>query len=181
MFDKPLPLFLLVLLASMLGSFLANVGFPREVVVPAAQLTRVAVTEPKVQMAQIAEPVTPELRPQANRALQALLRADISAALPAAKLSIAEYYMSVGSWPRENAQAGLPAPEHYQGRALTSLTVRGNALELRFASPEHGLQQALVSFFGEATPELAMGIRWSCSSADLPDIAEIADECRYTR
>lgn len=182
MFDKPLPLFLLVVLASMLGSFLANIGFPRKVEAPSSTtVTQVAVAEPNAQVPQIAEQVPPAPKPPSNRELHAMLRSDISAALPAAKLSLTEYYMSQGSWPLNNAQVGLPAPEHYQGRALTSLTVRGNALELRFASPEHGLKYALVSFIGEPTPELAMGIRWACHSADLPDIAEIADECRYSR
>jgi type IV pilus assembly protein PilA len=44
---------------------------------------------------------------------------------------IQEYYAHTGRFPKDNAEAGLPAPEHLRGKTVESITVRNGAFDIR--------------------------------------------------
>ncbi len=44
---------------------------------------------------------------------------------------IQEFYDHTGRFPRDNAEAGLPAPEHLRGKTVESITVRNGAFDIR--------------------------------------------------
>lgn len=44
---------------------------------------------------------------------------------------IQEYYEHTGRLPKDNAEAGLPAPGHLRGKTVESITVRNGAFDIR--------------------------------------------------
>jgi type IV pilus assembly protein PilA len=44
---------------------------------------------------------------------------------------IQEFYDHTGRFPKDNAEAGLPAPESIRGKTVESITVRNGALDIR--------------------------------------------------
>lgn len=58
-----------------------------------------------------------------------------------AQLAVAEYYDRWGRLPRDNAAAGLAAPEMHQGRIVRSVSVSDGMIEVRFRPAEVGAGQ----------------------------------------
>lgn len=49
-----------------------------------------------------------------------------------AKKDIIEFYEHTGFFPKDNSEAGLPAPEKIKGKYVESLTVSNGAVDVRF-------------------------------------------------
>jgi hypothetical protein len=103
---------------------------------------------------------------------------DFVRATSTAKTAMAEHYLSMGAWPPSNKEAGLPSPEAYRGNSLVRLDVSGPDIVLTFDA-RSGVDGGKIVLTGTATPELAMGIEWKCTSPNMPDIATILRDCVY--
>lgn len=119
--------------------------------------------------------VSSNLSPQ-----QQVIHDDTIQAMNAVKTSLHEYYANTASWPASNALAGLPAPDAFRGKSLERLDVSGSTLKLTFDA-KSGVDGGQVIFTGEATPQLVMGIKWTCESPSFPDIAAAIPDCSYRR
>lgn len=106
-------------------------------------------------------------------------RARVSEALylmSSAKTSVTEYRLSQGTWPADNQDAGLAAPQSIQGANVRAITVTGSLISavLRSNAVPGGhvvnLKGALV---GDS-------MRWDCSSAAGTTVNPIflPPECR---
>ncbi|UXI68749.1 pilin [Tahibacter amnicola] len=109
-----------------------------------------------------------------------VLESDFRRAADPARVALAEFYFSHGTWPSSNAQAGLPEPSLYRGESLRTLAVSGSTITLTFDG-RSGVDGGQIILRGETTPELAMGIHWECISPNLPDIATALPHCVHRR
>jgi type IV pilus assembly protein PilA len=88
--------------------------------------------------------------------------------------AVAAYYDRWGSLPRDNAAAGLFAPETYRGTGLRSVAVRDGVIRIQFDEklfPAHG-----VLLLRPAWPkERPTGsLVWVCQLAEVPPGFEVA-------
>jgi len=109
-----------------------------------------------------------------------MLQSDFQRAANGAKTAVAEFYASRGSWPTKNEDAGLPTSETYRGESLRKLEVNGPTITLTFDA-RSGVDGGQVILTGEATPNFAMGINWTCISPNISDIAAIFPACKYRK
>ena len=109
-----------------------------------------------------------------------MLESDFQRAANGAKTSVAEFYANRGAWPTKNDDAGLPTPESYRGESLRKLEVNGNTITLTFDA-RSGVDGGQVILTGEATPNFAMGINWTCVSPNITDIATVFPTCKYAK
>jgi hypothetical protein len=113
-------------------------------------------------------------------AQQQVIHDDATRAMSAVSIAIHEYYSNTAAWPPSNELAGLPPPEAFRGKSLTRLDVSGPILTLTFDA-KSGVDGGRVVYTGQATPQLVMGIQWTCVSPSFPDIATTIPDCTYTR
>jgi len=109
-----------------------------------------------------------------------MVQSDFQRAAGSAKTAVAEYYASRGDWPTTNEDAGLPTPDTYRGESLRSLLVEGPRIILTFDA-RSGVDGGKIILTGEATPNLAMGINWTCASPNVADIAAILPHCKHSQ
>jgi hypothetical protein len=109
-----------------------------------------------------------------------MLQSDFQRAADGAKTAMAEFYANRGSWPAKNEDAGLPPPDTYRGESLRRLEVNGATMTLTFDA-RSGIDGGLLILTGEATPNFAMGINWTCTSPNIADIATIFPNCRFSK
>lgn len=66
-----------------------------------------------------------------------------------AKKDIIEFYQYTGIFPKDNVEAGLPAPENIKGKYVKSLTVSNGAVDIRFYQdyiPGNGTGGEVITF-----------------------------------
>jgi hypothetical protein len=114
----------------------------------------------------------------ANQNRLRMIRSDYARAADPARTAVAEYYTNSGSWPPDNEKVGLPAPGAYKGESLKSLEVKDNKITLTFDG-HSGPDGSTIVLTGEATPNLSMGIKWTCTSPNISDIKTIFPTCSY--
>ena len=68
------------------------------------------------------------LNAQADEMQQRELANDALSRASMFKVALSEYYVSIGKWPKDQAAAGLAAPESYAGGAVSSISVAGNGI-----------------------------------------------------
>jgi type IV pilus assembly protein PilA len=107
-----------------------------------------------------------------------MLQSDFQRAADGAKTAVAEFYANSGHWPAKNEDAGLPTPDTYRGESLRRLDVNGPVITLTFDA-RSGIDGGKIVLAGEATPNFAMGINWTCASPNIIDIATIFPTCEY--
>lgn len=108
-----------------------------------------------------------------------LMRDDFIKAASSIKVAVAEFYVSRGRMPSDNAEAGLPAPDAYRGETLKSATVRGDgAIELVFDA-RSGREDGMVRLVADTTHADAMGVQWTCETSDYPKISRMLANCTY--
>lgn len=107
-----------------------------------------------------------------------MLQGDFQRAAGPVETAAATYYASHGTWPANNAEAGLPAPETYRGESLLRLELMGPIINLTFDA-KSGMEGGRITLNGEPTPKMAMGINWGCIS-NIADIAAIIPNCKQT-
>ncbi|MBN8482842.1 MAG: pilin [Xanthomonadales bacterium] len=110
-----------------------------------------------------------------QRAIEAV-RGDVVAA-SAARVAVAEYYMSNLRTPATNAEAGLPESAKYRGASLRSLSVgEGGRLVLTFDAVS-GRDGGTIEFVPDLGGVEAMGMQWHCTTRDYPWIARALPSC----
>jgi hypothetical protein len=107
-----------------------------------------------------------------------MIRTDYARASDPARTAVAEYYANSGTWPPNNEKVGLPAPNAYKGETLKSLDVKDNTITMTFDN-HSGPDGGKILLTGEATPNLSMGIKWTCTSPNITDISTIFPTCKY--
>jgi hypothetical protein len=123
---------------------------------------------------------TPLDRTAAFDRQRALMAEDFAKAAGSMKVAIAEYYMSMGKMPGNNAQAGVPAPGEYRGRTLQSATIRdGGTIELVFDA-NSGKAGGRIRLIPDVAHTDAMGVQWRCESPDYPLVRRIIPTCDYS-
>jgi len=108
------------------------------------------------------------------------MRQDLMAAA-GMKTAVAEYYVSMGKMPKDNAEAGLPAPDEYRGQTLRSATVSPDgSIDFEF-DENSGKDGGHVRLVADLAHVGAMGVQWHCESADYSDIANALPNCAYVQ
>lgn len=106
------------------------------------------------------------------------IREDLQA-VAGMRVAIVEYYLTNGRMPAQQADAGLPAPERYRGRTLTSATMTADgSIDLMFDAAS-GVDGGRIRFVADTTRAEAMGVRWRCETADYPQIKRVSPLCEY--
>jgi hypothetical protein len=116
----------------------------------------------------------------ASQERKKMLQSDFQRAADGAKTAAAEYYANRGDWPSKNEDAGLPAPDAYRGESLQKLELSGPTITLTFDA-RSGVDGGKIILTGEATPNFAMGINWTCTSPNIADIATVFPICKYAK
>jgi type IV pilus assembly protein PilA len=70
--------------------------------------------------------------PQFSEYRKRAYRTEAYSLFEGAKKNITEFYEYRGIFPKDNAEAGLPAPENIKGKYVGSLTVSNGAVDVRF-------------------------------------------------
>jgi hypothetical protein len=98
-----------------------------------------------------------------------------------AKAAVAEYYLTTGEMPGDNAQLGLGAADTWRGTSLRSLQIAEGGRILLAFDETSGVNDGVI----ELTPDLAdnesMGVQWQCATHDFPHIARVwpGSGCAY--
>jgi len=103
------------------------------------------------------------------------VRAQVSEGLAMAglaKVAVAEHYMSLGRFPIDNAEAGLPAPDLLIGNYVSGIRVEDGAIHIAFGNrADNAIRDRLLSLrpaFPTADPS-AGHISWWCGYAPAID------------
>ena len=107
------------------------------------------------------------------------MREDFAKAAGSIKVSVAEFYISRGKMPADNAEAGLFEPGAYRGKTLQSATVHSDGTIDFVFDARSGREGGVVRLVPDLSHP-AMGVQWDCESADYPSIAQLLPDCRYT-
>jgi hypothetical protein len=106
------------------------------------------------------------------------IREDLQA-VAGMRVAIVEYYLTHGKMPARQADAGLPAPDHYRGRTLKSATVSPDgSIDLVFDAAS-GVDGGRIRFVADTSRADAMGVRWRCETADYPQVKRVSPLCEY--
>jgi len=86
------------------------------------------------------------------------------------KPSIRDYYRDRGVFPTDNADAGVPAPEHLLGQYVTGVDVVDGAVNVQFGSKAHsqlaGSTLSIRPIYVTANP--TSPIAWNCGYSSPP-------------
>jgi type IV pilus assembly protein PilA len=108
-----------------------------------------------------------------------LVRAQVSEGLTLAtraKTSVSEYYMERGSWPGNNAEAGLADKHDIIGSYTEHMSVDANVIEIKFG---YDASLAIFSEKIELTATTRAGsVEWTCASAGNIKPSHLPSVCR---
>lgn len=99
-----------------------------------------------------------------------------------AKTSIAEYFSNKGTYPTDNASAGLAAPGSIQGKYVDTVTVNTGIITAHFASTAP--QRANTAIDGDTLQFSPVGtatagsIKWTCLTASTVPPKYLPTVCR---
>ncbi len=98
------------------------------------------------------------------------------------KLSINEYYKDRGSFPVDNAQAGVPKPEHMIGNHVTQVEVVDGAMHVTFGNYVHGTLKGQIMSIRPiyVTESPTSPISWVCGHREPPPGMSASGEDRTT-
>jgi len=107
------------------------------------------------------------------------IRAQISEGLALSarsKSAVSAYYMENGTWPSNNAEAGLADPHDIIGKYTEHMSINDNVIEIKYAHDSHN------AIFGEKIELTAVdnagSIAWSCASAGTISTNYLPAACR---
>ena len=94
-----------------------------------------------------------------------------------AKVGVSEYFASSGSWPANNAQAGLRSATDIAGNGVTSVTVMptGGQIEILYGSKAGRASGFKIIL--EPQGVIHSAVSWSCTGGDVPTELR-PSECR---
>lgn len=99
-----------------------------------------------------------------------LIRSQVSEGLTmasAAKAGVSEYYANYGSWPADNADAGLGSANTIEGKYVDQLTVAGGGITVQYGNDANAKIKTktmglLPGYSGNGD------VVWACGSATFP-------------
>ncbi len=92
------------------------------------------------------------------------------------KVAMAEFYMAYLKWPASNQEAAIPAPESFKSKGITSIAVQPNGkIRLNLVNPQGKQEQLWLN----GSVNAATQVLWKCTTADIPDIAQLIPACSY--
>jgi type IV pilus assembly protein PilA len=99
-----------------------------------------------------------------------LIRSQVSEGLvmaSAAKASVSEYYANNGSWPANNADAGLGSAANIQGKYVSAITVQGGGITIDYGNE---VNQTIDTARVGLTPGASLNgdVIWRCGDGDDP-------------
>ena len=92
----------------------------------------------------------------------------------ASKLAVAETYSSKGSFPANNASAGVPAAGSITGKYVTSVTITNGLISSLYSNAEQKLSGNTLLLSPTTT---AGSVRWRCKSTTVSP-KYLPSECR---
>ena len=108
-----------------------------------------------------------------------IIRTQISEGLTlatAAKSTVSEYYMERGSWPDNNAEAGLADKHDIKGSYTEHMSVEDNVIEIKYG------YDSSLDIFNEKIELTATArggsVEWSCTSTGEIDPDHLPSSCR---
>jgi hypothetical protein len=181
--QRPMKNFLIVLLAVLIGGFLALLGYDRLVVQPRAAAVAKAAAKAQMPDAKLdlqqarteAKQVADEVEASVQRSVQGARDAmDVQAkdmdrralVLEAAsratmfRVALTEYYQTNGRWPRDADEAGLPAPTEVSGGGVREITLSAKGV-VTVTLDEHFPAGSTIVLRPTANAASGM-IDWSC-------------------
>jgi len=94
----------------------------------------------------------------------------------AAKVSMAEFYQSMGFWPEDNKQAGLAMPHELKGNYVSGIEVKHNKLIVTFNDQIVSSIKGKSLFFTGIDDAIGQ-IRWHCDAQEI-DSKYLPSNCR---
>ncbi|MCP5090745.1 MAG: prepilin-type cleavage/methylation domain-containing protein [Gammaproteobacteria bacterium] len=93
-----------------------------------------------------------------------------------AKGAVSDYYMNQGTWPADNAVAGLAEESKIHGTYTAQVEVKDNVIEIQYGVDAHsaisGELLVLTAFDNSGS------ISWSCASAGAIEAVYLPEVCR---
>ncbi|GAA5165244.1 pilin [Viridibacterium curvum] len=112
---------------------------------------------------------------QRQRALQTGRLMEAFVAAMQVKAAIVSAYQSNDAWPRDNREAGVPAPEDFRNERIYSLYVQPGG-QIRVVLAQDG--KPAESLILQGSVNRAGLVSWQCSSPDLADIEQLVPACK---
>lgn len=85
------------------------------------------------------------------------------------RYAVYEYYTQLGTWPADNATAGMNPPDSYETKYVESITITPNDdsanIIIKYKMPALGDDDTLIFY----TTLVNTHIRWHCDSGTLDD------------
>ncbi len=90
-----------------------------------------------------------------------------------AKTAVAEYYTNKGTFPADNAQAGLAAPASITGKYVDQVTVTNGLIQARFSntapqSAHNNINGGTLDLSPWNVPN-AGSVKWTCTATGIED------------
>ncbi len=95
-----------------------------------------------------------------------------------AKIAVAEFQQMENKLPKNNREAGLAAPEQYQGRALKRLELTAGGIINLHYNENSGSPDGLIRLTPTAK-SAHMPLTWTCTSPNIKGITLIMPQCEY--
>lgn len=111
-----------------------------------------------------------------------VVRAKVTEALTlstGAKMNMLEFYQSMGHWPEDNQEAGLPEPEEFTGSYISSIKAQQHTLSITF-NEKIGPMLATKNILFSAIPSPSGHVTWQCNAPDI-DNKYLPSSCRNKR
>lgn len=107
------------------------------------------------------------------------IRAQVSEGLTlsaGAKVAVSEYFMDRGSWPADNAEAGLADKHDIIGKYTEHVSVKDNVIEIKYGYDAHtAIFDEKITLTGVSN---AGSISWTCASAGIIQPKHLPATCR---
>lgn len=93
-----------------------------------------------------------------------------------AKSAVSDFYMGTGTWPSNNATAGLSDPTDIFGTYTAQVEVKDNVIEIQYGNEAHSdISGEIVTL---TAADNAGSISWICASAGVIQNQHLPDACR---
>ncbi len=93
-----------------------------------------------------------------------------------AKSAVTEYYQDRGTFPTDNAEAGLDAPGNITGNYVTSVSVNGAIITIQYGNEAHPFINGETVIL-TATDHVG-SVGWACASGGVIQAKHMPSACR---
>ncbi len=96
------------------------------------------------------------------------------------KLGVAEAFMTNGTAPGSNAEAGLPTATDLRGQSLRATYVRSGGQIIMEYDAQSGVDGGVIKLIPDIKLAMRSGIiNWRCETSDFEDIQTFMPACQY--